>query len=211
MTVGILLFDDVEVLDFAGPFEVFSLTAEDAVRAGRPRPFRIVLVAEDATRPVVARGGLRVTPDVALDAAPRLDILVVPGGAGVRREFEREPLVRFLRERAPAATLLASVCTGSMLLGRAGLLAGRRATTHWAALPWMEQALPDTRVVADEHVVTDGDLVTSAGISAGIDMALTVVARICGEPVARETARQMEYPYPEDNRRRVALPGAAPQ
>lgn len=209
MTVGILLFDDVEVLDFAGPFEVFSLTAEDEARAGKPRPFTVVLVAEDATRPVVARGGLRVTPDVSLMAAPPLDILVVPGGAGVRREFEREPLVRFLRERAPAARLVTSVCTGSMLLGRAGLLAGRRATTHWAALPWMRSALPGVDVVADEHVVTDGELVTSAGISAGIDMALTVVARVCGEAVGRETARQMEYPYPEDNRRRVALPAEA--
>ena len=105
--------------------------------------------------------------------------------------------------RASAVQTLASVCTGALLLGRAGLLGGRRVTTHWASLDDLREAVPAATVVSDQHVVQDGDLFTSAGISAGIDLALRLVARACGEPIARATARRMEYPYPDDNRRRI--------
>lgn len=202
--VGILVFPQVEVLDFCGPFEVFSVTRlDEAQRRAQPSPFEVRLVAETA-EPVTATGGLRVLPDVTLEACPPLDVLVVPGGWGTRSEIENERLVRWIGERGRQARTLTSVCTGSMLLGQAGLLDGRRATTHWRALPWMRESFPAVTVEEALHVVEDGDVLTSAGISAGIDMALRVVARYHGEVVARATARTMEYRYdPDDNRRRV--------
>jgi transcriptional regulator GlxA family with amidase domain len=110
-----------------------------------------------------------------------------------------------LRVRAPEVETLTSVCTGSMLLGFAGLLDGCVATTHWRALDWMRESFPDVTVDYDKHVVEDDRIITSAGISAGIDMALKVVARYYGEGIARATSRHMEYPYPENNDRRVIL------
>ena len=112
-------------------------------------------------------------------------------------------LIAWIAERSGRVTTLASVCTGSLLLGKAGLLDGRRATTHWRVLGEMRAWFPAVTVVDEEHVVEDGGVLTSAGISAGIDLALRVVARHHGEAVARATARHMEYPYPEDNRRRA--------
>ncbi len=201
--VGILVFPEVEVLDFAGPFEVFSVTRTDEDRRREePSPYEVVLVAED-TGVVVATGGLKVVADRGLDDCPPLEVLVVPGGWGVRRQISNDRLVDWIADRAGQVELLASVCTGSMLLGKAGLLDGRRATTHWMVLDWMRESFPQVSVLDDQHVVDEGEVITSAGISAGIDMALRVVARHHGEAVARDTARFMEYPFPEDNRRRV--------
>jgi transcriptional regulator GlxA family with amidase domain len=201
--VGILVFPDVEVLDFCGPYEVFSVTHLDEPRRREvPGPYEVLLVAEQPG-PVRATGGLRVLPDHTLDDCPPLDLLVVPGGWGTRALLEHAPLLDWLRERGGQGELLTSVCTGSLLLGKAGLLDGRRATTHWRSLDWMQELLPEVTVVRDEHVVEDGRVLTSAGISAGIDLALRVVARQHGEAVARVTARYMEYPYPESNARRV--------
>ena len=152
---------------------------------------------------VVASGGLKVVPDHTLEDCPPLDVLVVPGGWGTRREIHNERLIAWIAGRGRQVETLASVCTGSMLLGQAGLLDGRRATTHWKALDWMRASFPAITVVEDQHVVEEGDILTSAGISAGIDLALRVVARHHGEAVARATARHMEYPYPDDNRRRA--------
>jgi transcriptional regulator GlxA family with amidase domain len=202
--VGILVFPQVEVLDFCGPFEVFSVTRlNEELRREEPSPFEVLLVAETA-EPVTATGGLRVIPDVTIAACPPLDVLVVPGGWGTRSEIENERLLAWIAARGKQAETLTSVCTGSMLLGKAGLLDGRHATTHWRALPWMRDSFPAVTVEEKLHVVEDGHVLTSAGISAGIDMALRVVARYHGEAVARATARNMEYRYvPEDNSRRV--------
>jgi len=201
--VGILIFDDVEVLDFCGPFEVFSVTRLDPARFREdPSPFEVVLVAERAEA-VTASGGLRVIPNYTTANCPPLDILVVPGGWGTRREMKNDSLLAWIEERSRQVETLTSVCTGSMLLGQAGLLDGRRATTHWLSLDWMRQSFPNVVVEDNLHVVEDGDVVTSAGISAGIDMALRVVIRYYGEEVARTTARNMEYPFPDDNSRRV--------
>ncbi|MEW4569720.1 DJ-1/PfpI family protein [Tautonia sp. JC769] len=200
--VGILVFPEVEVLDFAGPFEVFSVARLDEGRRREgPSPYEVVLVAE-APGTVVASGGLKVVPDHGLRDCPPLDVLVIPGGWGVRDQIKNEPLIDWIAGRAGQLELLASVCTGSMLLGRAGLLDGRRATTHWKVLDWMRESFPDVTVLGDENVVDEGEVITSAGIAAGIDMALRVVARHHGEAAARATARHMEYPFPEDNRRR---------
>jgi transcriptional regulator GlxA family with amidase domain len=202
--VGILIFPQVEVLDFCGPFEVFSVTrADEETRREEPSPFEVLLVAETAEA-VTTTGGMRVIPDVTIDACPALDVLVVPGGWGTRSEIKNERLVAWIAERGKTVETLTSVCTGSMLLGQAGLLEGRHATTHWRALPWMRESFPAVTVEEKMHVVEDGNVLTSAGISAGIDMALRVVARYHGETVARATARNMEYRYvPEDNSRRV--------
>jgi transcriptional regulator GlxA family with amidase domain len=201
--VGIIVFPDVEVLDFTGPFEVFSVTRlNEQHRREDPSPFEVILIAENL-EPIVASGGLRVLPDYRLDNCPPLDILVVPGGWGTRKEINNEHLIDWIAKRGREVETLASVCTGSMLLGRAGLLEGLHATTHWRALDWMRETFPTLNVEANLHVVEDGRVLTSAGISAGIDMSLRVVARYYGEAAAKSTAQHMEYPFSDDNARRV--------
>jgi len=206
--VGIVIFDDVEVLDFCGPFEVFSVArVDEAKRREEPSPFEVLLVAQ-RSEPVMTSGGMQVLPHVTFANCPVLDMLVVPGGWGTRSEMNNVELLSFIKHQAAAVETLASVCTGSLLLGKAGLLDGLRATTHWGALDLMAQLFPNVDVDRTSHVVEQGDVITSAGISAGIDMALRVVARHYGEPVARATAQYMEYPYPESNARRVAVSSA---
>lgn len=202
-TVGILIFDDVEVLDYCGPYEVFcSVRLDEERRREELSPFQVLLVAEtgDVIR---TSGGMRVLPDVTTAECPPLDILLVPGGWGTRREISNGPLLNWIAERATEVATLTSVCTGAMLLGKAGLLSGRHATTHWKSLGWMKESFPDVIVEEKLHVVRDGNIFTSAGISAGIDLALIVTAEYFGEGIARSTARHMEYPYPENLERRV--------
>ena len=203
--VGILLFDDVEVLDFCGPFEVFSVTRlNEEKRREELSPFNLLLVA--ATKePVVTTGGMKVLPHHDLDDCPPLDVLVVPGGWGTRKEMDNDRLLKWIAERSRQVETLTSVCTGALLLGKAGLLDGKRATTHWRSLDWMQELFPRTTVEKHLHFVDEGALFTSAGISAGIDMALKVVSRYYGEVIARATAKHMEYPFPESNARRIAL------
>lgn len=192
-TIGIVLFDEVEVLDFCGPFEVFLVARVDQMRRRESEsPFRVVLVSEKGGV-VTATGGLRVLADHSFADCPPLDLLCVPGGWGTRKELSNPAMLSFLRERAAVAELVTSVCTGSMLLGFAGLLKGRRATTHWKSLDWMAESFTDTVVERDLRVVDEGNLVTSAGISAGIDMALHVVARYFGEEARADVERHMEY------------------
>lgn len=201
--VGIVLFDDVEVLDFAGPYEVLSAARlEEATRWETDGPFEVLLVAEKAG-PVRCYGGMQVLADTALAECPMLDLLLVPGGWGTRKQTGNDSLIAWIRERGRQAELTASVCTGARLLATAGLLDGRRATTHWNSLAWLEENFPAVKVERDMHVVDDGDIVTSAGISAGIELSLALVNRYCGEEVTRNLARYMEYRYPYDNSRRV--------
>src|SRR5499433_3442284 len=185
--VGILVFPNVEVLDFCGPFEVFSVTRlHEEARREESSPFEVLLVAERMDT-VVATGGLKVVPDATIDACPPLDILVVPGGWGTRTEANNQRLIDWIGERGRSVATLTSVCTGSMLLGQAGLLAGRRATTHWRSLERMRDAFTAVTVAAKLHVVEHDHVLTSAGIAAGIDIALRVVIRYFGETVARGT------------------------
>jgi len=203
--VGIVLFEDIEVLDFCGPFEVFcAVRLNEDTRREEPSPFEVWLVAE-RPEPVTTHGNMQVMPHYTFENCPPLHILVVPGGWGTRKELNNPAMLAWLRARAAEVETLTSVCTGSMLLGSAGLLNGRHATTHWRSLNWMRDAFPQVTVDFQKHVVEDGPVVTSAGISAGIDMALKVVARYCGENIARSTARHMEYPYPDSNERRVRI------
>ena len=194
-TVGILIFDDVEVLDFAGPFEVFSRTrlvaGADSRRSDDSAPFDTFTVGR--TRDVVtAIGGLKVIPHYSWADAPAIDILVVPGGFGTRALLNDEPALAWIRETAARSSQVTSVCTGALLLAKVGLLSGRRATTHWAGLDLLTSIDRTIQVQRDARVVSDG-VVTSAGVSAGIDMAFTVVDRLCGRAVADETAHYIEY------------------
>ncbi len=202
---GIVIFNDIEVLDFCGPFEVLSVARlDEARRRDQPSPFEVLLVAQDAAA-VTTTGGMQVLPQATFDNCPPLDILVVPGGWGTRAEMKNELMLAFVKTRAAEVGTLTSVCTGSLILGNAGLLDGLRATTHWRSLGLMQELFPRVAVDTQSQVVEDGRVLTSAGISAGIDMALRLVARHCGEAVARATARHMEYPYPESNARRVPV------
>ena len=182
--VAILIFDDVEVLDFAGPFEVFSRTrlqgGVESRLAEEGAPFEVFTVAR-TTAQVAAVGGLLVTPHHSFTDAPKIDVLLVPGGVGTRRLLEDAEVLDWVRSTAAGAELVTSVCTGSLLLARAGLLAGKRATTHWAALDLLRQ-LPGVTVVGDRRWVDDG-VVTSAGVAAGIDMAFYVVEKLHGRAV----------------------------
>jgi transcriptional regulator GlxA family with amidase domain len=203
--VGIVLFNDIEVLDFCGPFEVFSATrVNEEKRREEPSPFEVFLVAETLSY-VTATGGMKVIPRYSFENCPRLDILVVPGGWGTRKELKNIVMLEWLRSRAAEVEILTSVCTGSMLLGFAGLIDGLHATTHWRSLDWMRDSFPAVFVEYEQHVVEDGRVFTSAGISAGIDMALKVVARYYGKDIARATAVHMEYPFPVSNERRIRL------
>ena len=197
LTVGILIFEQVEVLDVAGPFEVFSVTRlNHEHRWEESSPFRVLLVSERMD-PVLAYGGLRLTPDVTTDNCPELDLLIVPGGWGTRMEVRNNNLLKWIAVRAAKTRLTASVCTGSSLLGKAGLLDGHEATTHWRAFDFLRESAPRARIREDVRFTLVEPIFTSAGVSAGIDLALRIVNHFFGIEIAQATARQMEYPYPE--------------
>jgi transcriptional regulator GlxA family with amidase domain len=195
LKVGILIFDGVEVLDFAGPYEVFSRTrlvpGLDSRRSDDSAPFEVFTVAEVAAT-VTATGGLRVVPDHDFASAPRIDLVVIPGGFGTRPLLGRENVLEWVRKVAASARLVTSVCTGALLLARVGLLNGRRATTHWGSYDALASMDDSITVERGSRVVRDG-VVTSAGVSAGIDMAFEVVQELFGREVAEETAGYIEY------------------
>lgn len=186
LTTGILLFDDAEELDFVGPWEVLAATAQHLFPEDR-----VVTVAK-APRTVRCAKGLRVVPDHTFADAPPLDVLLVPGGAGTRREVDDPALIGWLREAGARCQWVTSVCTGALLLHEAGFLAGRRATTHWAFVEAL-RARGDVTVLEGVRYVQDGNVVTAAGVSAGIDMALWLVGQIKGVDVARKVQRGIEY------------------
>ena len=194
-SVGILIFDNVEVLDFAGPFEVFSRTrltpGVESRRSEESAPFQVFTVAK-SKEPVTATGGLVVVPRHGFADAPPVDLLVVPGGFGTRVLLQDEETLEWIRNTAMAARQVTSVCTGSLLLGTAGLLEGRRATTHWASLDLLDTLGVGVTVERTLRVVDDG-VITSAGVASGIDMAFYVVERLFGREVADETAKYIEY------------------
>ncbi|GAW41811.1 Isonitrile hydratase [Brevundimonas sp. SH203] len=193
LTIGILLFDGVEVLDFAGPFEVFSVASRIAAVRGfaAPDPFQVLTVSRDGGR-VMARHGLQVLASAAFADHPAIDVLIVPGGV-VDAALADPAILAWISQTAGKAQLTASICTGAFLLADAGLLDGRRATTHWEDIDALRARSPQVRVIEDVAFVDEGDIVTSAGISAGIDMSLHLVGRLLGEDAAVQTARQMQY------------------
>jgi transcriptional regulator GlxA family with amidase domain len=192
-SVGILIFDDVEVLDFCGPFEVFAVAGRQIV----PGAFHVFTVAH-STDPITARNGLSVNPRASLADAPQIDLLVIPGGYGTRPLMHDATVIDWIKQRAPAAELVLSVCTGALLLAKAGLLDGLSATTHHGALDLLREVAPNTAVCDDRRVVDNGRIITSAGVSAGIDMSFHVLAKLLGQDVAAATAHYIEYPWQPD-------------
>ena len=196
MNVGIFIFDQVEVLDFAGPYEVLSRTRTvpgmESRRSDESAPFTVFTVARSAST-VTAVGGLKVVPDYSFEQAPKIDLLVVPGGMGARALLDDAVVLDWIRVIAAGARQTTSVCTGALLLANADLLDGRRATTHWGALDQLESLNRGIDVDRESRFVDDG-IVTSAGVAAGIDMAFHLVEQHCGRDVANETAHYIEYP-----------------
>ncbi|NQV44516.1 MAG: DJ-1/PfpI family protein [Rhodospirillales bacterium] len=197
-TVGIYVFDDVEVLDFSGPFEVFSVANRVAIRGGAEPPFNVVTVARSGPK-ITARGGYIFQPSHTFETCPAIDVLLVPGGV-VDAEYENPRVIEWITSTHEQSSLTTSVCTGAFLLAKAGILDDRSATTHWEDLDDLEQRHPEITVVRDTLWVDEGDVVTSAGISAGIEMSLHLVRRLVDEDVAELTARQMEYNWRDDSR-----------
>jgi len=202
LTIGIVLFDAAEELDWVGHFEVFTMAREVANKEGRAAKIRVELISQDGG---VVRGakGMRVEVDHSFADTPALDVLLIPGGIGTRDEMKNDVMLDFLRKKSTECDWVTSVCTGSAVLERAGLTQGKRITTHWAYVPALRETAGDATTVLD-HVryVRDGNLVTAAGVSAGIDMALWLTGELFGVPHARLTQRAMEYdpapPYTAD-------------
>ena len=186
--VAILLFDDVEVLDFAGPFEVFAVTDEL-----RGYDTFNVFTAAESVGTVRARNGLKIVPHYVVESCPSPHVLIVPGGFGTRALLGKPALLEWLRLRAAKSELTMSVCTGALVLAKAGLLDGLRATTHHDCFGLLREIAPKTEVVETDRFVDNGRILTAAGISAGIDCALYAVERLLGADAAAHTARYMEY------------------
>lgn len=190
-SVGILIFPEVEVLDFCGPFEVFATAREPG---GGDRLFEVQIVSESEAI-VPCRGGLRVQPQVDFANSPRFDLIVVPGGYGTRTEIDNPAVIGWITDQNETTEITTSVCTGSLLLAKAGLLGGIPVTTHWAAFDELLGYFPDLQTDNTRRVIDNGHIVTSAGVSAGIDMALAMVERLHGREIAEQTARGMEYDW----------------
>jgi transcriptional regulator GlxA family with amidase domain len=197
-TVGVFLFQDVEALDFAGPYEVFTTASRvfNRFHPAEPAPFNVFTVAESRST-VRARAGLSVVPDHDFQDHPHIDLLIVPGGV-VTEELAKPQVSEWIAARSGSTGITASVCTGAFLLARAGLLEKKAATTHWEDIAEMQAMFPSVTVLKDQRWVDEGRIVTSAGISAGIDMCLHLVERIVDRRLATSTARQMDFDWTEN-------------
>jgi len=183
--IGIVLYPDAEELDWAGPYEVFGMAAQGSGLE--------LLTTAESEQPVRSAKGLRVLPDCSFANAPRLHAVLVPGGQGSRVQMENPVLLEWLSSVAPRCSWVTSVCTGAAILCKAGLVGQREITTHWAYVATLRELAPEAHVRDDVRYVRDGRLVTAAGVSAGIDMALWLVGQILGEDHARQTRRFMQY------------------
>lgn len=192
MNVGIYVYRDVEVLDFAGPFEVFST----ANRFLNEEDKWSVSLLSQTQGTVLARGGLKIQSDYSIYSHPTIDVLIVPGGVHIQ-EMENTRVLDWVRETAANSTLVASVCTGAFLLAKSGLLSNQTVTTHWEDQNELQHLFPKLTIINDTRWVDCGDIVTSAGISAGIDMSLRLVEKLRGRDIALKTAKQMEFDWCE--------------
>ncbi|MCM3363840.1 DJ-1/PfpI family protein [Niallia sp. Sow4_A1] len=185
--VGILIFNEVEVLDVAGPFEVFSLAG------GENKLFHVHTISEKGGT-IIARNGLKIEADFSFENHPDLDILILPGGYGAEEiEMHNPVVINWIKEQARQVEYMTSVCTGAFLLAKAGLLDDLRATTHWMDIDRLEREFQKVQLVRNVKFVDEGTILTSGGISAGINMSFHLVEKLCGKEVGRETAKRMEY------------------
>lgn len=193
MSIGIFIYDQAEVLDFSGPFEVFSTAIRLGGDANRLTPY---LISEDGNT-VTARAGYRVQPNFTLHQHPDLDVLIVVGGVHTE-VMHRQAVLDWLVDASADVSILGSVCTGAFVLAQAGLLDGLSVTTHWDDQADLQRQFPSLTVVDKVRWIDHGDRITSGGISAGIDMSLHLVERLAGRDLAERTARQMEFHWMEN-------------
>ena len=186
--ISLLIFDDVEVLDFAGPFEVFSVANEL-----HGFKFFDVQIASKSKAPVTAKNGLSINPDVSISEITTSDILIIPGGDGTRPVLNDPEVLQWVRDISHKASLTLSVCSGALILAKAGLLDAMKVTTHHQVFDTLSAIAPKAQIEREARYTDNGKIITSAGISAGIDMSLYVISRLLGEQVAEETAAYMEY------------------
>jgi len=191
--VGIFLFNGVEVLDFAGPFEVFITAARLCEEEGKEKPFNIFTFATTKSN-IVARGGLEVIPTYSLEDVPPIDLVIIPGGISDEPRGQGE-VMEFLRKAAGnKSETIASVCTGAFILAKAGILKGLKVTTHWKHIKDLK-AIPDIDVIEGVTFVDQGRILTSAGVTSGISLSLYLVSRFVGKGLADLTAKEIEYLY----------------
>jgi transcriptional regulator GlxA family with amidase domain len=196
-TIGIFIFDDVELLDLAGPYEVFTCASRVYARnnPNAAAPFKVVTIGQTAA-PRRARAGLGAVPDASFADHPAVDVLVVPGGV-VTAELGKPEVIDWIAKTAACSEWVTSVCTGAFLLAQAGLLTGKQATTHWEDQDDLQTMFPQVNVQKQRRWVRDGNTVTSGGISAGIDMSLHMVETLVSRDLALRTVLQMEYTWNE--------------
>ncbi|AOO66466.1 DJ-1/PfpI family protein [Sulfurospirillum halorespirans] len=198
-SVGIYIFDNVEVLDFAGPYEVFTTASrvfnKTASSLAHP-PFEVFTIGK-TKQSIYARAGLKLHPDYSMTTHPSLDLLIIPGGV-VTKELEDDDVIAWIKSTASSTPITASICTGAFLLAKAGLLEGKASTTHWEDIDELHALFPSLHVKENMRWVDEGSIVTSAGISAGIDMSLHLVERLMGKELAVNTARQMEFDWTQN-------------
>ena len=199
INVGIYLYNEVEVLDFAGPFEVFSTASRVNARRSPESDnlFNVFTVAEEQNS-VIARGGLQIIPKYSISGHPEINMLIIPGGI-VTDELVNDHIVSWIQNSSKIADITASVCTGAFLLAKAGLLKSKRAITHWEDVDDLRSMFPDIKIQKNVRWVDEGRIVTAAGISAGIDMSLHLISRAANNDLAIRTARQMQFDWTKNS------------
>lgn len=190
MNIGIYIYDQAEVLDFSGPFEVFSTASRICEKS---EPFNVFMIGETG-EVVTARGGYKINPNYGFHNHPAIDVLIVAGGVHTD-EMKKTSTINWISQQAKKASIVASVCTGAFLLAQANVLQTQKVTTHWEDIPDLRKMFPQLQVIENIRWVDEGKLLTSGGISAGIDMSLHLVSRLYGEDLAEKTARQMEFSW----------------
>jgi len=200
-TIGIFIFNDVEELDFVGPFEVFSMIDTVLAWQGKEGAVKVILISQDG-QDITGKKGMRVGAHAAMVDIETLDVLVIPGGQGSRVEIENEALIKWVKMISKSCEWVTSVCTGSFILAKAGLTKGKKLTTHWGAFEEFKNQGLEGELVPEVRYVRDGNVVTSAGVSAGIDMALWITGQMFNPAFARAVQRGMQYdpapPYAGD-------------
>jgi transcriptional regulator GlxA family with amidase domain len=188
LNVGLYLFDDVELLDFTGPYEVFSVTSE----LNNYQLFKVFTITQDGTQ-IKTVNGLKIIPDYNFNNHPNIDILIIPGGVGTKNEMNKQPVQKWLQRNYETSSITASICSGARLLGRLGLLDNIESTTHHEVTPDLQEIAPKTNIIKNMRFIDVGKIMTSAGISAGIDLSLYIVDKIYGENIKNKTIVYMEY------------------
>lgn len=188
LNVGIFLFDNVELLDFAGPYEVFSVTSE----LNNDNLFRVFTITKNGNA-IKTVNGLKVIPDYSFKNHPKIDIFIIPGGEGTKNEINKHDVLEWLEKNYDISKITVSICSGARLLGRMGLLNNLQSITHHEVIPHLQKIAPKTIINKEERFIDTGKIMTSAGISAGIDLSLYIVEKLCGEKIKNKTKIYMEY------------------